>query len=185
SSSSSSGAESASEAANQKGSRPLVDKSLLGQKRRRTKSADAAVDNLNVKKFLKKSVGGMGILASQKANLFLSDDDQTTLARLLCEWLLKVSHYSPKPYHYESLTLKICKLFPKEDSKVWYIPPFTEGPKQRCKKGKLPDRIRNVKDKLSKKGVILTNRKKRRWRKRWQVLLIFSRVKWNLPPLSG
>ncbi|KAK3926321.1 F-box protein [Frankliniella fusca] len=133
-----------------------------GAKPETDKQHTTGTENQNLKKFLKKSVGGMGILASQKANLFLSDDDQTTLARLLCEWLLKVSHYSPKPYHYETLTLKICKLFPKEDSKVWYIPPFTEGPKQRCKKGKLPDRIRNVKDKLSKKGVILTNRKKKK-----------------------
>lgn len=60
----------------------------------------------------------------------------------------------PKHSHYEILADKICALFPKERPNQWYVAPKTEGPHQKCKKGRLPHTVKNAKCKLVRKGAL-------------------------------
>ncbi|XP_043478594.1 uncharacterized protein LOC122508962 isoform X2 [Leptopilina heterotoma] len=46
-------------------------------------------------------------------------------------------------HHFNILAKKIVEVFPKEDERIYYIPPKTDGPQQLLSRGKLPDKYRN------------------------------------------
>ncbi|KAK3925134.1 Halomucin [Frankliniella fusca] len=143
-----------SEDENDASKKPLVNGQALGAKAKENRSADALVNTLNLKELLKKSPMGKGVLSSFKKKKYLTNDDRGTISGIVCPWLLTASQYRPTHSHYMTLANKIVKLFPSEERKQWYIAPKEEGPGQKCKKGKLPMRIKNNKSTLVKKGAL-------------------------------
>ncbi|KAK3932764.1 LOW QUALITY PROTEIN: Glutamate racemase 2 [Frankliniella fusca] len=139
---------------------PLVNQKLLGLKRKKSKAADALVHDLDLKQLLKANPIGKGVLASYKRNNYMTNDDRRSLADIICPWLLNCTDHRPANSHYEILADKICKLFPNEDPLQWYVAPKTEGPHQKCKKGRLPQRVKNAKRKLVQKGALKGRSKK-------------------------
>lgn len=46
-------------------------------------------------------------------------------------------------HHFSVLAKKIVTVFPKEDERIYYIPPKTDGHQQILSRGELPDKYRN------------------------------------------
>lgn len=133
---------------------PLVNRCKLGEKRRNTQVSNAAVSDLDLIQFFKDRPLCEAVLVSYQKNTKLNEDDRRTLCKSVVSWLLPSTDYRPTQHHFRILTEKLLSIFPTEKASMWFLPPGSEGRKQKGCKGKLPDKARNAKCKLRKKGLL-------------------------------
>ncbi|XP_052122709.1 uncharacterized protein LOC113214211 isoform X2 [Frankliniella occidentalis] len=134
---------------------PLVNKNVLGKKRKILVEATAAVDELNLENFFNSEGQSQcsAVLSGYKRVGYLERKDRFLIARSLAEWLVNRIE-NPSQELYFKLRNKIIKLFPREKAKVWYLSPGSEGPQQKNAKGILQNAVKNLKTFLRGKGKI-------------------------------
>ncbi|KAJ1530187.1 hypothetical protein ONE63_005116 [Megalurothrips usitatus] len=134
---------------------------VVGQKRRLLKKADQAIDDLDLKKLLKSNPLCKAVFKSYQKDGFLTEDDRGTLTLAITNKMLSIVT-NPTRSHYTTMVDKIFYIFPKEKAETWYIPPKIEGREQVYARGKLPDKVKNSKYKMRKKGALPLSRKRKR-----------------------
>ncbi|KAJ1524646.1 hypothetical protein ONE63_011129 [Megalurothrips usitatus] len=140
---------------------PLVRPEVVGQKRRLLKKADQAIDDLDLKKMLKSNPLCKAVFKSYQKDGFLTEDNRGTLTLAITNKMLSIVTNRTRS-HYTTMVEKILHIFPKEKAETWYIPPKTEGREQVYARGKLPDKVKNSKYKMRKKGALPLSRKRKR-----------------------
>ncbi|XP_011859037.1 PREDICTED: uncharacterized protein LOC105556553 [Vollenhovia emeryi] len=78
----------------------------------------------------------------------LNERDRSSITNAIVHEMLKIN-YVPFQFEYAEIVKKICALFPSEDPAIYYIPPDKT---HRNAQGKLPNKVKNIKHNLKKKG---------------------------------
>ncbi|XP_024887759.1 uncharacterized protein LOC112464792, partial [Temnothorax curvispinosus] len=123
------------------------------------------VYSLDYKKILEESIDGRIIIANYKKEIKLNRQLRSKLVDVIVTKLMSLFYsdkqgISLKNEHFEFIATQIAKIFPTENSSIYYVAPKTEGPQQKISKGKLVDSYRNKLRECRKCGLI--NRKRKR-----------------------